>query len=314
MRIVIFGAGAVGSLFGARLAREGTDVLLVGRSAPMAAIRDHGLTVEGVQPGTFHLNAVDRLPPGANADGVLLTVKAYDLPEAAQRVASGLPGPFPILALQNGLGIESALAHALADAGWIRPTDWIVRGLNSVPATWVAPGRVRQAGEGEVVLADVGEGQHAGMFVTLLSEAGIPARQSSEVAREVWRKALVNAAINPVTADHGVPNGQLLQEPWRGQALALLREALTAARAEGFEFTEEEAEQELWRVVKATANNRSSMLQDLEAGRRTEVEAISGAILEHGRHHNLPMPATERITGRIHDKERHRAGPHGGRS
>jgi 2-dehydropantoate 2-reductase len=113
----------------------------------------------------------------------------------------------------------------------------------------------------------------------------------------------VNAAINPITADQGIENGALLKEPWRGQAERLLREAQAAARAEGFDFSDEEADRELWRVVRATAQNRSSMLQDLDRGRPTEIEAISGEILAAGGRHGIDLPQTRRALQRIRRRE-----------
>ncbi len=305
MRIVVYGAGAIGSLFGALLFRAGHDVVLVGRSDHVRAIRKDGLRVEGVIEGTFAVPAVERLEPGTAGDAVLLGVKAYAVTEAARAVAQAISTPVPVLALQNGFGIEPKVMAALESGRWLAPQNWIVRGINSVPATLVAAGRVRHAGRGELLVADFRQGQHAARLAELLTVAGIPTRVTPELEREVWRKILVNAAINPVTADHRVANGRLLEDPWRAQAEELLREALSVASAEGFPFSDAEADADLWKVVRATAENRSSMLQDLEAGRRTEIDAISGAVIELGRRHGLSLPATERIVGRIHEKEQH---------
>ncbi len=304
MRIVVYGAGAIGSLFGALLFRAGHDVVLVGRSDHVRAIRRDGLRVEGVTEGIFPVPAVERLEPGTAGDAVLLGVKAYAVTEAARSVAQAISTPVPVLALQNGFGIESKVAAALESGRWSAAQNWIVRGINSVPATLVAAGRVRHAGQGELLLADYSQGQHAARLAELLTAADIPARVTAELGREIWRKILVNAAINPVTADHRITNGGLLENPWRQQAEQLLREAQSVASAEGFPFADAEADADLWKVVRATAENRSSMLQDLEAGRRTEIDAISGAVLELGRRHGLSLPATERIVARIHEKER----------
>jgi 2-dehydropantoate 2-reductase len=158
------------------------------------------------------------------------------------------------------------------------------------------------------LLADYAAGRHADGVATTFRAAGIPVRVEQDREREIWRKVLVNAAINPVTADHGIPNGRLLLDPYRGQALQLLDEALSVAQAEGVRFTDTDAQRELWRVVRATSDNRSSMLQDLDRGRRTEIDSISGAILDLGRQRGLSLPATDRIVQRIHSKEPHPAG------
>jgi 2-dehydropantoate 2-reductase len=307
VRIVVVGAGAIGSLFGALLLRAGNDVTLVGRAEHVAAIHRNGLRVEGRTTGTFRIPAVSELSAGLQTDLCLLTVKTYDLEAAASQFGRAVKNPVPVAALENGLGVESTVETALSGNGWAESPDWVVRGINSVPATFAAPGVIRHAGEGELLLSDYRSGHHAEAIAQTFRAAGIPARVDQDREREVWRKVLVNAAINPVTADHGIPNGRLLLDPYRGQALQLLDEAISVAQAEGVRFTDTDAQRELWRVVRATADNRSSMLQDLDRGHRTEIDSISGAILEIGRRRGLSLPATERIVQRIHSKEPHSA-------
>ena len=159
-----------------------------------------------------------------------------------------------------------------------------------------ARGCVRATGTGEVILPTPGgRGALAGpieLFKELLRGAGLTVRTSSDIDREVWRKALLNAAINPVTALHGVPNGRLIDGSLRSEAVALLTEARAVARAQGFVFGEAEATREFERVVRATSENRSSMLQDIDRGRPTEIEAISGELLRLGAVHGLDLPHT----------------------
>jgi 2-dehydropantoate 2-reductase len=250
---------------------------------------------------------VTQLPLRVETDLGIFAVKTFDLERAASDFGRAVAKPVPVAALENGLGVESTIETALGAAGWPDPGKWIVRGINSVPATLVAPGVVRHAGDGTVLLSDFRAGHHADSFAQVFRAAGIAVRVDQDREREVWRKVLVNAAINPVTADHGIPNGRLLLDPYRGQALQLLDEGLTVAQAEGVRFTDTDAQRELWRVVRATSDNRSSMLQDLDRGHRTEIDSISGAILELGRRRGLSLPATARIVERIHAKEPPRA-------
>lgn len=303
MRLVVVGAGAVGTLLGGLLQHGGNDVVLVGRPGHVEAIRRAGVRIEGRASAVIAVEAVSGLPSGLSVDAGLLTVKTFDLESAAAAFGRSVRSPTVVAALENGLGVEERVEQALQSAGWPNPADWIVRGINSIPATLVGPGAVRQAGEGEILLADYRGGRHAEGLATTFRAAGIPTRVTEDREREVWRKALVNAAINPVTADHGIPNGRLLLDPYRGQSLQLLDEALSVAQAEGVRFTDTDAQRELWRVVRATAENRSSMLQDLDRGRRTEIDTISGAILALGRRRGLELPATARIVERIHAKE-----------
>jgi 2-dehydropantoate 2-reductase len=306
VRVVIFGAGAVGSFLGARLSGAGHSVLLIGRAAHVDAIERDGLRIEGRTEGTFRPSARTELRPDDGADLVLLCVKGPDVPAAAENLGRTLSTATSVVALENGLGIERLALDGLRRGGWSSPEPWLIRGLNSYGVTLLGPGRVRHAGDGEIVLPATSPPVPLATLDRtgrLLQDGGLVVRRSDPFAREVWRKALVNAAINPITADQGIENGALAKEPWRGQAERLLREAQAVAAAEGYAFPDGEADRELWRVVRATAPNRSSMLQDLDRGRRTEIDTISGAILTAGARHGLDLPHTRRAVERIHRRE-----------
>lgn len=305
MRLVVVGAGALGTLFAARLAHAGHEIRLVARSTFPGASDRAELRVEGVDPISAAVELQRADAPHREADGVLVAVKAYDLRTALPPLAA--LGAVPWLLVQNGLGIERLATEACASSGAARPPPPIVRAVNSVPATWLGPGRVRQAGTGQLLLPREPAAEVRAAVETwdgLLTGAGFQVRRVADFEREIWRKLLVNAAINPVTADHGVENGRLAVEPWRGQALALLEEARAVAASEGIVFSREEAERELFTVVRATASNRSSMLQDLDRGRPTEIGVISGALLEIAEHHGLELPATRRALRQILRKSR----------
>ena len=302
MKILVLGAGAVGSLLGALLEEGGNSVFLVGRADHVAAIQAQGLRVSGSRPRVVHLGAAAQVPSDAEADVVIVTTKTFDLAAASTALARSLSAR-PTLLLQNGLGVLPIARDALAAGGWSDPATYLVRGVNSIPATWVGPGEVRETGLGEVLLPVPGEaGPAAGaarLFRMLLDGARVPVEAAPEFEREVWRKALLNAAINPVSAVRGVTNGELLTEPARTQALQLLGEALAVARAAGFDFTSEEVTRDFERIARATAANRSSMLQDLDRGRPTEIDAISGEILREAARRGLELPATRAIVAEV---------------
>jgi 2-dehydropantoate 2-reductase len=301
VRIVVFAAGAIGSLLGASLAHAGHDVLLVARADHAAAIRESGLRITGSLVETVALRAETAVPPDFEPEGVLLTAKTFDLPASAGLLAIEVPSPVPTLLPQNGLGVEDPVRASLAAGGWPDTDRWVVRAVNTIPATLLGPGEVRAAGNGELVLGRArGPSATASRtLVRLFHGTDVPVRIVDDLEREVWRKALLNAAVNPVTALHGVPNGRLLEEPYRTESIALLEEALATARACGFDFKEKEVRADLDRVLRATAENRSSMLQDVDRGRRTEIQAISGEILRRGTAKELDLPATRKAVDAI---------------
>ncbi|MCI4345667.1 MAG: 2-dehydropantoate 2-reductase, partial [Thermoplasmata archaeon] len=252
--------------------------------------------------GVYPVPAVDALIDGITPELLLLTVKAFDLRSAGIEMGRRLRPIPPVLLPQNGIGVERLLEEGVREAAPNATLPVVVRAVHTIPVTRLGPGSLREAGEGEVVIGAPEEPltrRASDQFAELFRSGGIAVRRVPDIDREVWRKLLVNAAINPVTADQNVLNGKLLEEPWRGQAEALLHEAIAVSRAEGQPFSDVEAEAELWKVVRATAANRSSMLQDLRRGRPTEIDAISGELLRRGRRHGLPLPATERAVERI---------------
>ncbi len=307
MRVIVFGAGAIGSIFGARLAAAGHDLLLVGGPAHVAAIRERGLRVEGIRPGVWRLPAVEELPGAVATDAVLLTVKGYDVEAATRTLATRLSGTVPVLLPQNGLGIEARFAEGLART--TASSQLLgVRAVNTIPATFVAPGVVRQAGHGELRLATPAsvppEIARGGMlFHDLFVEGGIAVSYVPDLDRALWTKAVINGAINPVTAANGVLNGALDHAPYREIAERLLAEGVAAARAGGHPLDRGQVTAEFEHTIRATAQNRSSMLQDLDRGRRTEIGTISGALWDAGHAHGVPMPITEEYIARIRARE-----------
>lgn len=303
-KVLVVGAGAIGSLLGARFAAAGDRVTLVGRPDHVRAIREHGLRIDGIAPGSFSVIATTDLAEAEAPDAVALAVKTYDLAAVSASLGRGLTRAAPLLLPQNGLHVDGPVAAALSLGGWGDPESWIVRAVNTIPATLVAPGVVRQPGVGEITLPDPASRGSASAATSAwrahLHRAGIEVRTVLDFERELWRKALVNAAINPVTALHRVPNGRLLDPPYRSEALGLLREAQRAAAAAGFVFTDREADADLERVVRATARNRSSMLQDVERGRPTEIDAISGEIVMTAGARGIDLPRTREVIDRLH--------------
>ncbi len=301
MRVVVFAAGAIGSLLAASLAHAGHAVLLVGRPDHVEAIRAEGLRITGTLVETVELRAETSVPSDFVPEVVLLTAKTFDLSASASLLGIEVPLPVPTLLPQNGLGVEEPVRTALSAGGWAHPERWIVRAVNSIPATLLGPGSVRAAGRGEILLGrPTGPATAATRtFARLFRSTEIRVRTVADLEREVWRKALINAAVNPVTALHGVPNGRLLEEPYRTESRSLLAEALATARAVGFEFREREVVSDLDKVLRATAENRSSMLQDIDRGRRTEIQAISGEILRQGTAKGLELPATRKAVDAI---------------
>jgi 2-dehydropantoate 2-reductase len=279
MDVVVFGAGSLGSLVGGLLARA-HDVTLVGRDPHVGRVREAGLRVTGAVEATVHPDA--HTEPPAGADLAVVTVKAFDTAEAADALAGCELGC--CLSLQNGMGNEATLAAALDVP--------VLAGTCTYGARLTEPGVVACTGIGEVVLGarDGGPSESAERAGTAFDEAGIETAVAADMPLRLWEKLAVNAGINATTALARVENGALRDGPAGEVARDAARETARVARDDGIALGDEEAVAAVERVADATAANRSSMLQDVEAGRRTEVDAISGFVAGYGP--STPVNAT----------------------
>ncbi len=291
MRVAIIGTGALASFFAARL--DGlAQVALVGSwPAQLAALADGFILQHLNGHETRHqVTAVadpGNLPP---ADVVLVLVKSAQTTAAAQRARPLPPSGGLVVTLQNGLGNREKLTAALPDC-------IVAQGVVTLGATLLRPGVVRHAGAGSIHLA-APQPEHVQFapLVALLRQAGMDVQVGSDVDGLVWGKLAVNAAINPLTAVLGVPNGALTTRPERLRVLAAAAQEVAAvAAAQGIALPFADAAAEALRVANNTFHNRSSMLQDVENGRTTEIDAICGAVVRAGQAVGVPTPVNAQL-------------------
>ncbi len=267
--IAIIGPGALGLHYASRLARV-APTALVARNGERAEQLRAGVSV-GARRFRPDVHAAQDPP---RADWVIVLVKAQDTRVAA-RIAARMR-PKGVLSLQNGL-VENVLRDAL-------PGIRAAQGVTTEGAYRVR-GRVIPAGKGETLLP-------AGYapLARALKAAGFAVRIERDVAAARLRKLLVNVSINPVAALFRVRNGRVAEAPYAHFAQALAREASAVLAAEGMKISPARAWERVAAVARATANNRASMLQDLLAGRRTEIEYLTGALIGLARRHRIAVP------------------------
>jgi len=293
---VVMGAGAIGSLIGGLLKRAGHTVTLVGRQPHVDAIRANGLSISGLENFTVHPLAATEPPSG---DLFLLTVKTYDV----SRVLETLPsGNSPVVGFQNGMGSLDEIERSV-------PEGCALGAVCYVGATFLGPGEVHYAGTGPVYVGPPGGGESslADDVAGLFSSAGLEASVRPDLLPLLWEELLVNAGINPLTALTGLPNGALAEDPlMRELMLKVVKEGEQVAAAEGVKLPRDAGSLAV-KVCRQTANNRSSMLQDLQRGGRTEVDAINGFIVKKAKLYNVPVP----VNGALHAlvKGRESSGP-----
>lgn len=301
MKLGVAGPGAIGCLLAARLVQAGHAVVMIDRDRERA----HRITRNGVRvrsAGGEQRAAVRCLfetsgePP---ADGVLICVKSFDTRAAAARLGS-LVGPLTaVVSLQNGLGNAEQLAEEL-DAGFV------VCAATAQAATWLQEGHVRHAGDGPTHVAPWTETAAAAARETVrwFASAGMAAEYAADAQAILWSKLILSAAVNPITALEDVANGEVMRRSdLRATAVRTAQEAAEVARRLGVRTVYEDPIQALERLCARTRHNVSSMRQDIQRGRRTEVDDINGAIVRHGTRLGCRVPVNAELVRRIHALE-----------
>lgn len=286
MQIAVIGTGALASIYAARLAGH-ADVCMFG-SWPdgIAAIREHGVHV--VEPdgrlwraevpvcSAADLEAPDA--PSAYADVALVLVKSYQTPRAAEWARQLLAPAGLAVTLQNGLDNVEALAEEVGE-------ERAVAGVTYNAATLLAPGEVRHVAHNATYLGRTpANAARIEALAALFERAGFETEVGEDIESRLWGKAVANVAINPLSALWRVSNGALLATTDRRWLLArLAEEAANVATARGLVLPFEDPVAYVEGVCRSTAANRSSMLQDIERGRPTEIDSINGIVIAEGK-------------------------------
>ena len=281
MDICVFGAGSLGSLVGGLLADE-HDVTLVGRQPHVDAVTTDGLRIVGALDRTRSVAARTDAPE--QADLAVVTVKSFDTETAARDLGHvSLDGA---LSLQNGMGNEELLASHLDCP--------VLAGTCTYGARLLEPGIVECTGTGTIVLGphEGGTSSFADRAGEAFAETDIETEVSEEMPRKRWEKLAVNAGINAATALARVPNGALVGGPAEPVARNAALETARVGRRQGITLDDEELVDTTLAVADATARNTSSMLQDVRAGKRTEIDAINGFVVDQA---DEPVPVNETL-------------------
>jgi 2-dehydropantoate 2-reductase len=294
MKIGIVGAGAMGSLYGGKLALAGAEVLLYDISrAHVEAVNSAGLAIEELDGKTTVVRLKATVVPAdlSSAEALLIFVKSSATAAAARQFAA-LAGPGAIaVTLQNGLGNEQLLREAFG-------AERTAAGVTSQGATFVGPGRVRHAGTGptHLCMSDRDNGKLAPLAASLQA-AGFETHLEKSIDSLVWSKLVINVGINALTALAGLPNGRLLDFPQLRALMAeLVDEAVLVAKARGIKLSYAEPLAMVYQVAEKTGRNRSSMLQDFDRRRASEIDFINGAIVREAESLGLEAPVNRTIT------------------
>lgn len=309
MKILVMGAGAMGTVAGGFMAKAGHEVTLLGRAAHMDALAQHGLHITGIWGNHQVNNLIARtdlqgIPKGA-FDLILVTVKSYDTRAALEHIQALVDENTLVCAYQNGLGNAEIIAEFV---GWRRTV-----GARAIYGT-----RITQPGHAEVTV--IAQPTALGVYVpeapadrvkqiaAAMDAALLPTVYTEKIATVLWAKVAYNCALNPLSALLDVPYGTLAETDYtRSIMQEVLEELYAVGHAMGIALEPatagEYAQLFYEKLVPPTAAHYASMREDFLRRRRTEIDALNGAIVRYGEEHKVACPANAMLTRLVHARE-----------
>lgn len=299
MRVLILGAGAVGLSLAARLSPF-CQLHAVCREQHAAEIQRNGFVMSGIWgEGVFHFSASSEIPAGERFDYCIITSKSLQTRQLCEE-HKALLADCEVISLHNGIGNEEIIAEY---------TDRVIGGTIITGFEWRGTAQVAVTVEaGPIRLGRFPSGMDAGVeaLIDLFKAAGLTVEGSETIKSNLWAKTLYNCALNPLGAITGVAYGKLAAADSWAIIRRIITEAFAVSRAEQVTLPWSSPEEYLEYLkevqLPATAEHHSSMLQDLQGGRKTEIDFINGAVSRLGRAHNIPTPTNDTLVDLIRFK------------
>ncbi len=299
MTVAIVGAGAIGGLLGAHLSRSGQDVVLIARGPHLAAMRERGLTIRSHEGDfTVHPRCTDEITAIGEAGVVFLTLKAHSIPAVAPAIGSALATGACVVGAMNGVPwwyFPDRHLESVDPGGVIArsiPQDRVVGCVVYPAATLVEPGVIEHEEGNRFSLGepDGSKSQRVQAIAKLLAAAGFKAPVQSRLRNEIWLKLLGNATLNPVSALTGATLAGIFEtQGGRDLIRTLMEEVAAVARSLGVELPV--SVDKRMEGAASVGEHRTSMLQDRQAGKPLEVDALLGAVIEIAGGNGVPVPS-----------------------
>jgi 2-dehydropantoate 2-reductase len=279
MNIVIFGAGAIGSLFGALLSKN-NNVILLGRKPHVDVIKNKGLQIIGKTIFNEKLSSTNNIKNiNKKIDLIILTVKSYDTAIALSQIINLVDNNTIILTIQNGLDNLEKIKQRFN-------SEQIIGGVTTQGALFVKPGLIKHTGIGVTFLGEL-NGNHSNRMkniVRLFNNSKISTKLTSNILEEIWIKGIINSSINPLTTIFRCKNGYLLKNPILFNMVKLIcDESSNIAIKEGFDIDYDDVFKRNIDVIKDTCDNYSSMYQSFIKNKKTEIDSINGKFISTGK-------------------------------
>lgn len=290
MNIVVLGPGAIGSLWASHLHTAGHSVSVWSRqTTPTLSIQ-----LEQNSSVRFDNNVIDSLN---NADLILVTLKAPQVTKSLASLAQHIAGETMIILMHNGMGTAEKISTLL-------PNNPLLIATTTHGALRDSHGIVRHTGHGNTQIGGYNTAGKRCEFLAEVLQHSLPeVRWNPNILSALWNKLAINCAINPLSAINQVPNGRLADQQFAVTIDAVVEEVAQVMWAEGVETTKEEVATNVLKVIEATANNLSSMNQDIVHKRQSEIDFITGYLLERAQCHGIPTPVNRTLYDEIKNIE-----------
>ena len=298
MNIVIFGAGAIGSLFGALLS-EKNNVTLYGRKPHVDIIKNKGLRITGKTIFNKKMTATSNIKEiKPDIDLIIIAVKSYDTVKSLKTIKKISNNNTIIITIQNGLNNISKIQEALDQKN-------ITGGTTTQAALYQEPGLIKHTGIGKTFLGEIDGkiSKRLTKIVDLFNESGIKTNYSKDINKEIWIKTIINSCINPLTTIFQCKNGYLLKNPILSNIIKLIcKESCDIASSHGLDIDYDQILNKTIEVIENTSDNYSSMLQSYNKNKETEINSINGKIIEIGKQQNNETILNEMLFLLINEK------------
>jgi len=298
MKIVVIGAGAMGCLYGAYLSRKHEVIMLDSYEPQVSSINNHGITVieeDGTEEKFEGIKAYLSGEYHEIADLIIVFVKSTFSEEALQTNKKLFGDHTLVMTLQNGAGNDRKIAKYVAKKN-------IIIGTSKHNSVNMGDGKVRHSGHGVTTIgSNFEKNKNLTKIKSVLEDGGFVAEITDDIQRIIWSKLFVNLSINTFTAITRSPIGSMIDNKYAWDfAEKMICEAVDVAEADGTHFSYMEVLNMVHHVCEDAGKGYSSMSQDVMNCRRTEIDAINGAIVEQAKLYNVPVPYNSLIVGLIH--------------
>ena len=291
MKIIVLGAGAIGSLYGAKLSKL-NDVTLVARQKHVDEINKNGLKITGLEDKVYKSKAITKIEKIEDNTLILLTTKVYDSKQAIDDIKDLIKEDTVILCLQNGLYSENIVKDLIGNK------CLVLRGISNIGVAFLNPGTVQYNTHGYSVIE---KSPVSNEFVDILRKCGLESDVSENIRKEEWKKLIINCLINPISAILRTENRVIADKNLNPLKKLIVDECLKVAGKDGIKFDIDFVK--LVDEMIKNSRNVSSMQQDILKRKKTEIDYLNGAVVELGKKYGIRCPINKGLVMIVKEME-----------